>query len=93
MSHIQRVHLIVQGRVQGVFYRDTARRRAAELGLSGKVRNLMDGTVEIIAEGPRDSLDELILWAHEGPPAASVTAVDISFSEATGEFRDFRVAF
>jgi acylphosphatase len=73
MSEMLRITIIVHGRVQGVFYRDSTMRKARELGLAGTVRNLPDGTVQIVAQGPATSLEELIRWAHEGPPAAAVS--------------------
>lgn len=66
---------IVSGRVQGVFYRATTRRRALELGLEGWARNLPDGTVEVVASGGQRAVEELCEWLHEGPGAARVTAV------------------
>lgn len=93
MKHHERVHMIVHGRVHGVTFRESTRIEASELGLVGLVRNLMDGTVEIIAEGPRDILDRLVKWAHIGPPASSVDMVDITFNESTDEFVDFDIDF
>lgn len=79
MSEIKRAVLIVSGRVQGVFYRDSTMRKARELGLVGTVRNLPEGTVQIVAQGPESALDDLIRWAHEGPPAAVVRQVQTSY--------------
>ena len=70
------VRLIIRGRVQGVGYRWWARGQARALGLDGWVRNLKDGTVELLAAGPRDAVERLILACREGPPAAWVDAVD-----------------
>jgi acylphosphatase len=72
-----RVRATVSGRVQGVWYRESCRRRADELGVAGEVRNTMDGTVEIEAEGTRDAVDALLRWARQGPPAAVVTAMQV----------------
>ena len=66
---------IVEGRVQGVFYRASTRERALALGLAGSALNRADGSVEVIAAGPADALDALAAWLREGPPAARVEAV------------------
>ncbi len=66
---------VVSGRVQGVFYRATTRRRALELGIEGWARNLADGTVEVVASGEAGAVDELCDWLLEGPGAARVTEV------------------
>ncbi|GHI03841.1 acylphosphatase [Streptomyces cellostaticus] len=68
-----RQHVHVSGRVQGVFYRDTCRRLAAERGVAGWVRNLHNGDVEAVFEGHPDDVAAMARWAAEGPPAAQVT--------------------
>ena len=88
-----RTHLIIEGRVQGVFFRDTTRREAIGLGLRGWVKNRFDGSVEVIAEGPRDKVDKLVQWCYHGPPAARVTRVRRIDEEFTGEFDAFRIVF
>jgi acylphosphatase len=88
---MQRVHLVVTGRVQGVGYRWYVLRRAQALGLGGEVRNRRDGAVLIDAEGPRAGLEELVELAREGPPASIVTAVDVSWSEGPRRWRAFEV--
>jgi acylphosphatase len=85
----QRLHAIVRGRVQGVNFRYTTQAEAARLGLTGWVRNLRDGSVEVLAEGPRPALDQLHTFLQRGPPAAAVSEVRAEWSPATGEFRDF----
>lgn len=87
----QRLHAIVHGRVQGVNFRYYTELKAAELGLTGWVRNRWDGTVETVAEGPRARLDQFLGWLHRGPSSARVDQVDVTWAEATGEFSDFRV--
>lgn len=67
----------VAGRVQGVFYRASARQRATELGVTGHARNLPDGRVEVLACGFREAVDTFCAWLWQGPPAASVTAVEV----------------
>jgi acylphosphatase len=88
---MKRVHLFVSGRVQGVFFRAHTRDLAQKLGLSGFVRNLPDGRVEVVAEGPEEKLQELIEFCYRGPPLAHVTHVEIHWEEPTGEFRGFSV--
>jgi len=93
MKTNQRVHMIVHGRVQGVFFRDSTRRTALEMDLTGMVRNLMDGSVEIFAEGPKEDLDRFVLWTHQGPPSAVVDRVDVKFEEATGQYSAFFISY
>lgn len=88
---MKRVHLFVSGRVQGVFFRAHTRDLARRLGLKGFVRNLPDGRVEVVAEGPEEKLQELIEFCRHGPPLAHVTGTEIHWEEPTGEFRDFLV--
>ncbi|RLD98262.1 MAG: acylphosphatase, partial [Aquificota bacterium] len=83
---MERVHIWVSGKVQGVWYRATTVEEAKKLGLTGCVRNLPDGRVEIVAEGPRESLERLIAWCHEGPPLAVVDEVKVVWEPYTGEF-------
>jgi acylphosphatase len=72
------VHVIVRGRVQGVGFRESCRRRAVGLGLAGSVRNLADGTVEAVFEGPSDAVDLAVDWCRRGPPQAAVTSIEAS---------------
>lgn len=88
-----RVHLVIRGRVQGVFYRASAHEKAIELELTGWVRNSADKTVEIVAEGERENLDALIEWCNVGPPDAYVTDVDVNWEPYIGEFREFLVKY
>jgi len=90
---MQRVHLIARGRVQGVYFRASARDRARQLGLSGWVRNCPDGSVAILAEGERARLEQLVVWCHGGPPGAVVTGLDAEWREASGEFVGFVVRY
>ena len=88
------IRAIVRGRVQGVGFRDYVEMRARILRLAGSVRNLPDGrSVEVIAEGPHGSLDQLIEHLREGPRMSRVDAVDVQWREATGAYRDFGTAF
>jgi acylphosphatase len=88
---MDRVHLIIKGVVQGVGFRHSTRMQASQLGLTGYVKNLPDGNVEVIAEGPSQAVNELLEWAKQGPPTAQVKQIDIDYEEANGEFTDFSV--
>lgn len=78
-------HLLVHGKVQGVYYRASAEQEALLLGLSGWVRNRFSGEVEAVVYGPKEQVEAFIDWAREGPPAANVTRVEISSAEPPGE--------
>jgi acylphosphatase len=86
-----RVRVRISGRVQGVFFRAAAVAEARKLQVHGWVRNRPDGSVELLAEGPRASLDRLISWCGLGPPGAQVSRVQPEWEAFQGEFRDFRV--
>lgn len=86
-----RAELKIHGRVQGVFFRQSTQAEATRLGLTGWVRNLPDGSVEALAEGPADAVRELLAWCRQGPPAAEVSSVDIDWTDATGEYQAFEV--
>ena len=81
----------ISGEVQGVGYRAYARRRAQLLGLRGYARNLADGTVEVVAEGPRESLEQLFIVLRRGPTSADVADARASWSEPSGEFSIFSI--
>jgi acylphosphatase len=85
--------IVVEGRVQGVGYRDFAQHKAARLGLSGYVVNLRDGRVRIRAEGPREAIDELIRDLEKGPPLAGVEKVSVTRIPPTGRFESFGIRF
>ncbi|HLG19972.1 MAG TPA: acylphosphatase [Bdellovibrionota bacterium] len=76
---VKRFRAIVSGRVQGVFYRATARDQAMDLGLKGFVRNLPDGCVELEAEGEEEALESLLRWSQHGPPSARVEKVTVEW--------------
>lgn len=88
---MKRVRALVSGRVQGVFYRASTHEQAISLELKGWVRNLENGQVEWVAEGPESLLKQLIEWCRTGPPAARVDAVEATWHEASGEFTSFEV--
>jgi acylphosphatase len=87
----ERVEILVRGRVQGVYFRASTRDEAQRLGLTGWVRNEPDGSVRLVAEGPRDALESLERWCHHGPPSAHVEDVSATWSAAEGRFREFAV--
>jgi acylphosphatase len=86
-----RVRLRIRGRVQGVYFRASTVQRARQLGVTGWVTNCLDGSVEVLAEGASEQLDELVAWCHRGPTGARVEAVDLDRQDFRGEFDDFHV--
>ena len=81
----------VHGRVQGVWFRDSTRREATRLGISGHAINLPNGNVEVLAVGAAAQLDALEAWLHEGPPMARVTAVERRAAPEAAEPREFTI--
>lgn len=86
-----RVRMIIEGRVQGVWFRDSTRRQAVALGVTGWVRNRPDGSVEVVAEGPEESVRRLSAWCHHGPSAARVDRVSESEEAWVGKFDSFEI--
>ena len=82
---------IIHGRVQGVFFRDTARQVARRLNIKGSAINLLDGTVEIVAEGTPEAVKKFQAWLAIGPDMATVTKVETVDLESQIEFKDFRI--
>ncbi len=87
----KRVHIVVSGNVQEVFFRGTTRKLASSLGLKGYVKNLSNGNVEMVAEGNEDSIKQLIDFAKKGPEAADVRDININYEEPKNEFESFSV--
>ncbi len=87
----ERIHIQIQGRVQGVFFRVSSQKKADALGLTGWVRNRPDRQVEIVAEGPREALEALLAWCRKGPPLAQVKSVESEWSGSAGEYSSFEV--
>ncbi len=75
-----------------MFYRDSCRAAAQRLGVSGFVRNRADRTVEVVAEGPRDRVEQLLAWCREGPPRAAVTGIEVIDEPLRAE-RGFRIEY
>lgn len=86
-----RKRVIVHGRVQGVFFRDTTRRTAESRGVAGWVRNNPDGSVEAVFEGSEDAVDAMVLFAREGPRGAAVEHVEVR-NEEPEDLNGFRIA-
>lgn len=86
-------HVKVEGRVQGVFFRDYTQRKALEYNLTGWVRNCADGSVETLLCGSEQSIQAMIDWLHEGSPLSNVTKVTVSSIEAKEAFSTFEVRF
>jgi acylphosphatase len=87
----ERAHVYVSGQVQGVFFRDSARKKAEQLGLAGWVENLPDGRVEALFEGAQEKVREMIQWCEEGPPHATVEDVDAEFEDFEESLEGFEV--
>ena len=88
-----RVHLIVEGRVQGVWFRESTRIKATKLEITGWVKNRSDGSVEIIAEGLEANVRKFVEWCHEGPSKAAVTEVKESPQKFINEYDSFNIVF
>ena len=86
-----RLRLLVRGRVQGVWFRGWTREQARALGVEGFARNLHDGSVEVVAQGPRDAAEALVRACREGPPSARVDAVTFSEEAPGDDLAGFRV--
>lgn len=88
---MRRAEILVSGLVQGVAFRYNTTRRADELRLTGIVRNLRDGRVEIVCEGAEEEIEKLIEWCNRGSGGAIVKHVDVAWKDYTGELKDFRI--
>ena len=86
-----RAELIIRGRVQGVFYRQSTRETAIGLRLTGWTRNNLDGSVAAVFEGEKQQIDKAIAWCRQGPPAARVSEVDVVWLDFRDEFNGFHI--
>jgi|UniRef100_A0A7C6EBD9 acylphosphatase len=86
-----RAEILVSGLVQGVFFRDFTRQNARKLGLFGWVKNLADGRVYVVVEGEKEKIIQLMEKLKQGPPQASVEAVQVDWQKFIGEFNDFEI--
>ena len=88
---MKRVRVYIDGLVQGVFFRGATRRAAADLNLTGWVRNMEDGRVEVVLEGEDSDVEKMIAWCKVGPPSAKVEKVTTTEEHYTGGFPDFSI--
>jgi acylphosphatase len=88
-----RARVVIQGRVQGVFFRSHTQEMALGLGLKGWVKNRRDGTVEAVFEGDKDGVDRIIQWCHRGPSEARVTQVHLTWENYVGDLQDFSIGY
>ncbi|HMQ50466.1 MAG TPA: acylphosphatase [Anaerolineae bacterium] len=86
-----RAHVFISGRVQGVGFRYSTRLKAQALDLTGWVKNLWDGRVEALFEGPEPAVRQAVAWCRHGDPPARVEQIEVTYGPASGEFHDFRV--
>ena len=91
MTDKVRVHVLIEGRVQGVFFRASTRDEARARGLAGWVRNRADGRVEAVFEGDKAVVENMLAWCRKGPPYAYVDQIDIDWQPYQGDLADFRV--
>ena len=88
-----RAHVLIKGRVQGVFLRAETRSQAYRLGIVGWVKNRWDGRVEALFEGEEKAVQKMIGWCHKGPPAAIIEDVEIKWEDYKGEFTSFSIRY
>jgi len=88
---LKTARILVSGKVQGVFYRVSAKRAADDRGVTGWVKNLKDNQVELIVEGDYSKLLKLIEWCKQGPPGACVTSVEVEWAGVTQYFSEFQI--
>ncbi len=88
-----RIHVIISGKVQGVWYRASTKQKADELGVLGWVRNMADGNVEAEFEGEKEALDKMIAWCWIGPPRAQVTDIKMLPLQSDAKFTGFMVLY
>ena len=88
-----RAHVMISGRVQGVFFRDYTQKAAQEKEIIGWVMNTRDGRVEAVFEGEKEKVEDMLRWCHQGSPHSRVTEVSVDWEEYGGEFKDFSVKY
>jgi acylphosphatase len=90
---MKRMHVVISGRVQGVFFRAYTRDTAVREGVRGWVRNVPDGRVEAVFEGDREKVDRMVAWCSEGSPLGQVDHVDAWEEPFSGEFGEFEIRY
>ncbi len=93
MTEPVRAHVIISGRVQGVFFRMETLEEAKRTGVSGWVKNKQDGTVEAVFEGEKALVDSVIQWCRKGPPASKVKDITVAWEPYRGEFKGFNIRY
>lgn len=93
MNEKVRAHVVVSGRVQGIFFRSKTQEKAKELGVFGWVKNLSEGRVEAVFEGEKPQVEEILKWAKKGPPGAIVSDLNVIWEEYRGEFSNFEIRY
>ena len=93
MSDARRVHVIVEGRVQGVFFRAYTKDEAVKLGLAGWVKNRPDGSVEALIEGDETAVEKMLLWLHQGSPHSLVEKVHTTEESPVGDASGFEIHY
>jgi acylphosphatase len=88
-----KVHVIISGRVQGVWFRAYTKQKAVQLGLTGWVRNTLDGNVEAVFEGEENLIQEMLDWCHHGPPSAEVEKVEVEKQTPSNDFDQFSIKY
>jgi acylphosphatase len=89
----KRMHVFIEGRVQGVFFRAETQKTANTYNVKGWVKNLYDGRVEVLFEGKEEDVGRVVLWGHQGPEYSSVTRVEVKEEPFTGEFDSFLITY
>ena len=85
------VHLIISGKVQGVYFRKHTQDISLQNNVYGWVKNLVNGDVECVLEGLKSNVDKVMIWCHQGPPNSRVENVEIKYEDFTGHFTDFKI--
>jgi acylphosphatase len=93
MAELARVHVLIEGRVQGVFFRASTRDEARARGLTGWVRNRPDGRVEAVFEGDKRLVEKMLAWCRKGSPYAYVDHLEVEWRPALEDMTDFRVVY
>ena len=86
-------HVLISGKVQGVWFRANTKEKARQLNIKGWVRNLPDGRVEAVFQGEKEMVEEMIKWCYKGPPLAEVENVEVEWKEPEEEFEDFSILY